>query len=110
MIDHARLKELEDDFGAEDLSDLIDAFLIEAQEAVDTLDELIADWSERRNREQFHFLKGCALNIGATEFAKLCESNEKSAHRLAEDDVEHVRAEFQKICDFFADDGLKRAG
>ena len=65
MIDHSRLQELINDFGEEDLADLIDSFLEEAVETVDALEGTISEAYTKERAELFHFLKGCALNVGA---------------------------------------------
>ena len=74
MIDQTRLQELVDDFGAEDFDDLIESFLEEAAESVMNLEAMVSDEACDERSAQFHFLKGCARNIGAVKFGDLCET------------------------------------
>lgn len=89
MIDWKRVTELRDEVGEDDFNEIIDLFLEEVDEVIellrggDGLDEL---------EEHMHFLKGSALNIGFSDFAKLCQIGETlSAEGKIEDvDVDGV--------------------
>ena len=109
MIDQTRLKELEADFGAEDLGDLIEVFLAETWEGLEVLEALIEQGDAEPLRDQFHFLKGCARNIGAAAFADSCESYERSEQLATVSDLRVMRSEFQAVCDWFSDGGLKQS-
>ena len=109
MIDQARLQELEDDFGAEDLGELIEVFLAETWEGLDTLASLIQDCDPTALREQLHFLKGCALNVGASAFAERCHRHEKSEQPVTAADLQGLRTEFQSVCDWFSAGDLRRS-
>jgi histidine phosphotransfer protein HptB len=76
MIDWARLNELRDEIGAEDLADVVTLFLEEADEVVLRLSSDMAD-SELEG--QLHFLKGSALNLGLADLAGLCQDGERRA-------------------------------
>ncbi|MEM9140301.1 MAG: Hpt domain-containing protein [Pseudomonadota bacterium] len=108
LIDDARIKELEADFGADDLAEIIEAFLEEASEAVDSLGAVLGDGPNQSRVELFHFLSGAARNLGATRFAALCRQLENENPDFGDADYMAFRAEYQAICDHFgsADGGL----
>lgn len=108
MIDQARLRELLDDFGAEDFDDLIKSFLEEASEVVARLETLISEEFSDERSAQFHFLKGCALNIGATDLAELCQALEDCNAAFSGADYQNLLAQFSGVQAFFADGGLRR--
>lgn len=84
MIDWKRVTELRDEVGKEDFDEIVDLFLEEVDEVIellrggDGLDELEA---------HMHFLKGSALNIGFSDFARVCQIGETLS---AEDKIEDV--------------------
>ena len=108
MIDQDRLRQLEEDFGAEDLSDLIEIFLDETREGLEALAPLIDQGDPEALRDQFHFLKGCARNVGASEFADRCERFEKGQATATGADYQTLRGEFQAIYDWFTSGGLRQ--
>ena len=108
MIDQERLKELEDDFGAEDLGELIEVFLAETWDGLNLLESLIRQGDPAALRDQFHFLKGCAQNIGAVAFAGSCDRHEHSGRVATIADLHALRAEFQAVCDWFSEGGLRQ--
>ena len=108
MIDLERLRQLEEDFGAEDLDDLIEIFLDETREGLEALAPLIEQGDPEALRDQFHFLKGCARNVGASEFADRCERFEKSSAVATGADYQMLRGDFQAICDWFTSGGLRQ--
>ncbi|MEM7440671.1 MAG: Hpt domain-containing protein [Pseudomonadota bacterium] len=78
MIDWSRVKELEDDMGAEDLGDVVAIFLDEMEEAIE---DMVAqppnsseEWASR-----MHFLKGSAFNLGFEAFGAYCGGGETAA-------------------------------
>lgn len=78
MIDRARLNELRNEIGAEDLSEVAAIFLDETDEAMALLLQLPPDALSA----QLHFLKGSALNMGLRLFAELCHQAEAQATTL----------------------------
>lgn len=108
MIDEKRLQELVDDFGAEDLADLIESFLEEASEAVADVEGLVSDEFSQQRSEQFHFLKGCALNVGATQLAKTCEELEYRQAGFSHAEYQSLRGQFNAVQIYFAEGGLKK--
>lgn len=107
MIDQARLQELAEDFGEDDLADLIDVFLAETWEAIDDLGNMISDAPGDALTDQFHFLKGCARNLGATDFADRCEQYEKARSPFGPAAYHALRQDFQAVCDYFAARGMR---
>lgn len=109
MIDQERLAELRRDFGDDDLGEIIESFLEETGEAMDALAEMRATADPDRLSAQFHLLKGCTRNIGAAQFADICERFENDP--AAFDDADHadLKAEFAAVCDWFAGDEMRRS-
>ncbi len=68
LIDRNRLKELRQEIGEEDFHDVAAVFLEEISE---TLDALSANPGLAR-AEDFHGLRGSALNLGFSAFAEAC--------------------------------------
>lgn len=105
MIDWSRIKELEDDMGAEDLGDVVAIFLDEMEEAIqDLVENAPGDAQEWANR--MHFLKGSAYNLGFEAFGTFCAGGETAARQgdisaLSASDVQ-TRYELSKTA-FLAD-------
>lgn len=76
MIDWARVIELRDEIGAEDFEEVVELFLSEVEERLETLSN---DKGVKELSEDFHFLKGSALNLGFDHVARLCHESEKQA-------------------------------
>ncbi|MEM1297673.1 MAG: Hpt domain-containing protein [Pseudomonadota bacterium] len=107
MIDQSRLDELANDFGEEDLAEIIEVFLTETWEAIDALECKAGSMDEQEQREQFHFLKGCARNIGAEDFGNMCEVWENGPQSFAASDYPSLRSAFQAVCDELSGRGLR---
>ena len=104
-IDENRLRELADDFGADDLAEIIDAFLEEASEAVDALEQCLSDEPSQARVEYFHFLAGAARNLGAIAFGALCQQLERENGSFSANDYHFFRAEYQTVLDYFGEPG-----
>lgn len=73
MIDRSRIEELRSDIGEDDFAEVLDIFLNEIGEALQTLDPA---GPPDRLASDLHSLKGSAQNIGFAEFARLCREAE----------------------------------
>lgn len=107
MIDQGRLDELKNDFGEDDLDEIIEVFLAETWEAIDALEGKVGRLSPSEMGDQFHFLKGCARNVGAFDFADLCEGLEGGSAPFDAADYAQLRREFQLVCDYLKGRGLR---
>lgn len=76
MIDWGRVRELRDEIGADDFAEVVQLFLEETNEVIETIG---ANMPENAIESALHFLKGSALNLGFQELAKLCQLGEKAA-------------------------------
>lgn len=76
MIDWARVTELRDEIGQDDLDEVVALFLDEVEEGIETLRRGLAAGALE---EHLHYLKGSALNLGFAEFSELCQSGETAA-------------------------------
>lgn len=109
MIDQARLRELADDFGEDDLGDLIQAFLEETAEAVSALEGMVSSTSADERSAQFHFIKGCALNIGATQLADTCQTFEQNPDAFSDAEYRRIEAMFAEVQVALSGDLLKKS-
>lgn len=76
MLDWDRIRDLRDEIGHEDFTEVVDLFFEEADGAVARLGEP----SGMAQREaDLHFLKGCAVNLGFFRLGDLCEAGERRA-------------------------------
>jgi len=76
MINWARINELRDEIGAEDFGEVVELFLGEVEERLDTLS---AEKPALDTKDDMHFLKGSALNLGFVHLAALCSDYEQRA-------------------------------
>lgn len=76
MINWERVNELRDEIGAEDFGEIVELFLSEVEERLETL---CADKSVEAVGEDMHFLKGSALNLGFENLASICQDREDRA-------------------------------
>lgn len=77
-IDWQRVAELRGEVGEDGFEEVVDLFLEEVDEVTDRLRAM----SGRAGlREELHFLKGSALNLGFAGFAALCSRGEALAAR-----------------------------
>ena len=107
MIDNQRLREMEADFGADELDGIVAAFLEEAAAAVAALRAGWADEAIRRDR--LHFLKGCAWTIGAVRLGDSCERVEGEANP-GRADLRELEREFRAAREALARHRLRQVG
>ncbi len=79
MIDWMQVRQLQDDVGAEDMDEVIQLFLDEVDEAMQNLETQYETMPPNDRSAAFHFLKGCASNLGFKTFADQCGAGEESA-------------------------------
>lgn len=73
MIDWDRVTALRDEVGPEDFDEVVEIFLQEVDEEIETL---ATAEPPTELSEKLHFLKGSALNLGFRQFSSLCQSGE----------------------------------
>ena len=103
VIDADRLAELERDFGSEDLLEIVDAFLEEATEVVQSIGDMLSDGPDDDRAAQFHFLAGAARNLGAAAFGGLCKRLETENSAFEAADYAAFKAEYDHVLAFFND-------
>ncbi|KGJ11421.1 Hpt domain-containing protein [Paracoccus versutus] len=92
MLDWNRINELRGEVGDDEFQLILELFLDEVEGVIMRL--------SRRDVLQLetdlHFLKGCAWNLGFTDFGNLCDAGERKAAggRAAEVDVESLLASY----------------
>ena len=85
MIDWTKVTELVADVGREGFDEVLELFLQEVETALQTI-ALAGDLESA-----LHFVKGCALNLGFADFARLCAEGEALAARGHPDEVDFDR-------------------
>lgn len=76
MIDWSRVEELKDEVGQEDFLEVAEMFLEEVDEVVERL-QTNPDPSSLK--DDMHFLKGSALNLGFSAMGVFCQKSEQAA-------------------------------
>jgi len=76
MIDWSRVEELKDEVGQEDFLEVAEMFLEEVDEVVERLQ---ANPNPASLKDDMHFLKGSALNLGFSEMGVFCQRSEQAA-------------------------------
>lgn len=71
-----RLAELRSEIGEEDFAEVVELFLAEFEEA---LVRLSSQAAELDLGNEYHALKGCAVNLGMSELAEHCAAAESGA-------------------------------
>jgi histidine phosphotransfer protein HptB len=71
LTDWQRIEDLATEIGTEAVVEVVAMFLEETDEVMSRLS------SAAPTTEDYHFLKGSALNLGLTDFAALCEQGEQ---------------------------------
>jgi HPt (histidine-containing phosphotransfer) domain-containing protein len=90
MIDHDRLTALRADIGDDDFADVVLMFMAEIGERLDTLRDLAGGASE----DDFHFLRGCAANLGFSGMVDSCLAAEDACRAGRAPDIAAVQAAF----------------
>ena len=92
MINAARIQELKDEVGEDDLIEVIELFCEEVEEVLDALEST----DPAGMPAQLHFLKGSALNIGLDAVSDLCKEQELrlKANPAATADIASIRAAY----------------
>lgn len=101
MIDWDRINELREEIGEEDFNEVLEIFLEEVEE---TLESLALAGEAENLREPMHFLKGSAMNLGFSDLAAFCQKCEMLANegRSTEIDRHAVAAVYDKTKTHFA--------
>lgn len=76
MIDWDRVRELQDEIGQDEFAEVVTMFLDEADEV---LARITPAGGAALLRDDCHFLKGAALNLGFASLANLCQTAERRA-------------------------------
>lgn len=76
MIDWTRVRELKDEIGEEDFTEVAEMFVGEVEEVIERL-KTAPD--PALYEADLHFLKSSALNLGFADLAHLCQAGERQA-------------------------------
>lgn len=90
MIDWNRLNALRDDIGKEDFADVALLFVSEIEEKLTSLQ---AD-PKAMTADDFHFLRGSAVNLGLTSLAEACTHAEAACNAGIAPDIAGVANAF----------------
>ncbi len=86
MIDWVQVRQLQADVGAEDMDEVVELFLDEVDEAMENLEAEYDAMVFNDRSAAFHFLKGCASNLGFKTFADQCSQGEEVTKAGSEPD------------------------
>lgn len=78
MIDWGRVSVMQDEIGKDGFAEVATMFLEEAEEV---LTRINPESGASGFRDDCHFLKGSALNLGLTALAALCQTAEQHANQ-----------------------------
>ncbi len=94
MIDWDRVADLREEVGPEDFDEVVELFLQEVDEEIETLSSVAASDGLA---EKLHFLKGSALSLGFREFSGLCQTGEAALTQdpTAEIDLDRLQSSYQ---------------
>lgn len=100
MIDWDRIRELRTEILCEDFPEVFELFLEEVEEV---LGRMKTANDTNTYAEDFHFLKGSAVNVGFTDFANVCCAGEISAANgnLDQINLDLVQDAYKKSLDAF---------
>ena len=92
MINTARIQELKEEVGEDDLFEVIELFCDEVEDVLQSLEST----PQNEMAAQLHFLKGSALNIGLDGVSELCRAEEVRLkdNPSAAPDVAGIRAAY----------------
>lgn len=79
MIDWPQVLQLQEDVGKEEMAEVVELFALEVDEAMETLQSQYDAMSADERSASFHFLKGCASNLGFKAFGDKCSQGEEAA-------------------------------
>jgi HPt (histidine-containing phosphotransfer) domain-containing protein len=74
MINWDQVAQLRDEVGADEFDEVVDLFLEEVEQVIARLKSVEA---QSELREDMHFLKGSALNLGFDAFGQMCQEGER---------------------------------
>lgn len=91
LIDWHKVNELCGEVGPEDFDEVVELFLDEVEEALESL-----GGADRNLEHDLHFLKGAALNLGFAQFSDVCKEGEQAAAEGAPEtvDVGNIRQSY----------------
>jgi two-component system sensor histidine kinase/response regulator len=97
----AGLKQLEEDYGKEMLSKIVQMFIPDAEKLIGQIEEAIKQTDSKSLEESAHRLKGGAANVGATEVSKLSAELETCGETSSLGNAEHLlnslRQEWRRV-------------
>ena len=88
MIDWIQVRQLQEDVGADEIDEVVELFLDEVDEAMESLQTEYETMTSSDRSAAFHFLKGCASNLGFKRFADQCSEGEKLTKKGNEPEFE----------------------
>ncbi|WP_424966103.1 Hpt domain-containing protein [Dinoroseobacter sp. S375] len=102
MIDWNRVRELQDEIGADDFGEIVEVFMEEVEAAIGQLPT--ADKGADLEA-LMHLIKGCAWNLGFRALGKLCADGEAAAAagNGASVDIPEIVAAFETAKAVFSD-------
>lgn len=88
MLNWQQVRQLQTDVGKEDMPEVVELFICEVDEALENLQINYADMALEDSCAAFHFLKGCASNLGFQAFGDMCTKGESTTKNGQKPDFE----------------------
>ncbi|TXD97877.1 Hpt domain-containing protein [Psychrobacter frigidicola] len=100
IIDNEQFEDMRD-LLEEDFSDLIQTYIIDSQQRIDTLRMALADNDNANGFEAAHALKGASANLGATQLVRLGDQLQEACreHQISQqaDIIEQTATALQRV-------------
>ena len=94
-IDETMLDGLKSLLGTK-FNQLLSTYIADSQKRMDRLEKAVAELDFATINQEAHGLKGSSRNIGALEFAQMCEVMEQKGRMREQSDLEHLFASVQQ--------------
>jgi histidine phosphotransfer protein HptB len=88
MIDWQQARQLQHDVGKDEMAEVVELFISEVDEAIGVLQKDYPQMSTQDRAAAFHFLKGCAANLGFKAFGAQCAKGEEITQKGEEPDFQ----------------------
>ncbi|PCH98602.1 MAG: histidine kinase [Rhodobacteraceae bacterium] len=87
MIDWIQLRQLQSDVGKDEMDEVVELFLTEVDEAIEVFQKNVGAMAFADKGAAYHFLKGCAFNLGFQAFGEKCSEGEEVSKQNKNPDI-----------------------
>lgn len=87
MINWMQLRQLQSDVGKDEMDEVVELFLTEVDEAIEAFQNNAGTMAFADKGAAYHFLKGCAFNLGFQAFGEKCSEAEEVSKQDKNPDI-----------------------